>query len=214
MDDCSVLRKAVFTFRQEFMHLFDFDIFEKACTLASGVMMGYRLKYLQPDTIQNIPEYGEGLARRMQSVKALKFLAWISHQTGKNIRTAGSFLGERRVKCGDSAFWTDGVVEDPETGQPKEIIEVLGCLYHACPDCFPDRDKLWIDGVSTYQDVLNRTLWRLQKMRDAFPTCKVRYYWEHQYDGAYKQYIEMRQFVDTHEIPPPLQPRDGFFGGR
>lgn len=124
--DVTVLRKAVFSFRQQFKDMFGIDIFAKSCTLASGVMLGYRSKYLREDTIQNIPETGEGTARRMQSVKALKMLAWFSNISGWNIRTAASAQGERKIKCGDSVYWVDGVVEDPSTHEVLKIIEFLG----------------------------------------------------------------------------------------
>lgn len=127
--DVTVLRKAVFSFREQFMNIFDMDIFEKANTLAAGVMKGYQRRYLTADTIQNIPETGEGTARRMQSVKALKCLAWVSKMTGKNIRTAASSQGERKIACGTSKFWADGVVEDAATQEIKEIIEFFGCVF-------------------------------------------------------------------------------------
>ena len=212
MADCSVLRKAVFAFRGEFMRLFGFDIFEKCSTLAGGVMRGYRLKYLQPGTIQTIPEFSEDRCRRSQSVMALKFLAWLSHTTGKNIRTAGSFLGERRVQCGNSNYWADGVVEDG--GQIREVHEIYGCLFHGCLKCFPDRTALWIDGVSTYEEVFNRTVRRMSKMRQALPGCVIFEYWEHEYNDLHQNNDEMSQFVDGIEIPGPLCARDGFFGGR
>ena len=129
MADVTILRKAVFSFREQFMNIFNIDIFAKSCTLANGVMKGFRSRYLQAETLQNIPEAGQGTARRMQSVKALKMLAWLSHRTGKNIRTAASAEGERKLQCGSSKYWADGVVEDPNTKELMEIIEVFGYVY-------------------------------------------------------------------------------------
>ena len=76
---------------------------------------------MKRDTIQVIPEFSETTARRQQSVKALKWLAWVSNQTGKNIRTALSAAGELRI----GNYWVDGVVTD-DNGKILEIWEFLG----------------------------------------------------------------------------------------
>ena len=104
--------------------IFGIDPFATSCTLSAAVMKGFRHKYLKPNTIQVIPEFSETQVRRQQSQKALRWLAWESKQTGKNIRTAASTDGERRVPCGNTNYWCDDITENQ--GRIVELWEFYG----------------------------------------------------------------------------------------
>lgn len=112
----------VFKYRLEFKRLFDFDITKHSCTIASGVMAAFRSSYLTENTLLNITEYTDSIARKQQSTKGLKWLYYVQKCTGISIRTAAFSCGERRL----GRLWLDATVEKHNT--ITHIIEFMGCL--------------------------------------------------------------------------------------
>ena len=206
-----VLRLSLFTFIKEYLEIFPIDPLKRCYSLANSVMSGFRSRFLRPNTLQIVHEQGPEQARRKQSLMAKKYLNWVGHKTGQDIRTAQSIngsnsiklismlifslLGEQRLKLQDTNVWCDGAIYN-EQGQLTAVLEVFGCRFHACPLCTNDMKALWIDGKHTNEYIYLHTMRRLNRIK-AELNCTVLVIWEHSVRKQYKHNVIMRNFFDS-----------------
>ena len=98
-------------------------IHSNTITITSACNLVFRSRYLEPNTIGIIHPQGYRSNDR-QSVKALYWLKWVSHQTGQYIRHAANngevHVGKYKV---DGYYEADGV---------KTVLEFNGCLHQFC----------------------------------------------------------------------------------
>lgn len=69
------------------MEITNIDPFEQCITIASACNLVFRTNFLQPETIRLIPHHWYNPEQK-QSVKALQWLKYISHNEGYNIQHA------------------------------------------------------------------------------------------------------------------------------
>ena len=79
--DVDILRRCCLKFKQLMEETCHLDPFKYGVTIASACNRVFRQEFLEEDTIGLIPPQGFQPARRY-SVMALKWLAWVHHQTG------------------------------------------------------------------------------------------------------------------------------------
>jgi hypothetical protein len=172
-------------------------------------MKHFRLSHLKERTIGIIPENGYDTEER-QSLKALKFMDWKATKEDVKIRTARSKGGEKAVKAGDHTYKLDGWIEEQQKG-----IEFHGCLYHACPKCYPDdqmvlpiHNRQKITAGKRREEDRKRT----EALRQVLPNLEI--YWEHEVDEMLKHDPDMAKHFADYEDDGPIHLRDGFMGGR
>ena len=90
----------------------------------------------------------------------------------------------------------------------------FSCLWHACEQCFPDRSGLWIDRKQTFNEVYENSSNRDNEIKQEFPKATYIVKYEHDFDEECGASAEQQTFVDKCEIPEPIRPRDGYYGGR
>lgn len=144
--------------------------------------------------------------RRTQnhSLKSIMWLEWIRKQkNGKKIRHARNG-GEYKIP--NTNYYADGYDENE-----KKVYEFLGCRWHG-HGCIPSRNAKDPQTSFTMQDLFNLALVRESNIKSAgFSFEKI---WECQWDKMVKENFELADFVKNFDMPTPLQPREGLYGGR
>lgn len=200
--DVDILRIACIRFRNNLMEKTNVDPFNGPITIASTCMKVFRTMYLKPDTIALIPWNGY---RRVdnQSIKAKKWLSWISHKNNVEIQTAENGR-ECRLPIN---IKVDGYCKSTNT-----VYEFLGCYWHACTTCFQiqsifgeDRIRL---GMRRDADKL-----RFERITDAgYCLVKIK---ECDFDKELGSNSEMRTYIEALNIEKnKLEIRDCYYGGR
>ena len=93
------------------------------------------------------------------------------------------------------------------------VFEFLGCWYHGCPKCFPNRfqnhprhNNMSMEQV--YQNTLDR-ISRLEKLN-----LTVKTMWECTWSDMKLKNVLCGEFVKELDLTTRLNPREAFFGGR
>ncbi|KAH7696057.1 hypothetical protein AAVH_36875, partial [Aphelenchoides avenae] len=232
-NDTLILIYALVNFRNTFNELANgADIFSLSCTITSACLRLFRHKFLKKDTLAVVPNNGY-LDGRMQSAKALKFLKWFADAHNVRMQHRDTDEGELHVP-GPDGWYVDGFIpaaerrkpdfkrcnllecpycndEHPEFLTKDVVIEYLGCAWHGCEKCFPNETTLANGRKSDVE--IQRTHDRLSKI-ERILDCKLLYFQECTVDLEMKYNESMRTFNEQCHDTGPLNPRDGFFGGR
>lgn len=121
--DVDILRKAALKFRDLFLKTVGIDPLE-SITIAGACMKLFRTKYLKPQMIGLMP-YNGYRSKDRQSVAALKWLKYMEHEHGIEIKTADKGL---EIRIG--GFKVDGFSDD-FNGQPT-IFEYHVGIFIPC----------------------------------------------------------------------------------
>jgi hypothetical protein len=205
--DVDVLRRSCGKFRDLFLKVtsktgdpkYGIDPFKSSLTLASACNLVYRSNFLQEQTIALIPPQGYTPEHKC-SIKAMKWLKWISHSRDIPIQHAKNG-GEKNI----GLYRVDGF-------HNNTIYEFHGCLFHGCERCFRIRDM-----KSPYSDLTMHELYMRTHDREAYLKSKgyhLEVMWECEYERCLKVNPEMKDFTQTLPTVEPLNPRDAFYGGR
>jgi len=196
--DVDILRRCCLKCRYLFIDETNIDPFAKNCTIAGACNRVYRTHYLKPDTIGIVPHGGYRRADK-QSIKALKWLKWLSHNRNIHIRHARNDIhGERQI----GQYKVDGACG-------VKVFEFHGCYWHGCPKCIVKRGQLTADHMHTVKEAYTRTLKRKKELQQA--GWIVEEIWECEYERQLKDDPQMKAFIDAIDI---MDPREAFFGGR
>lgn len=201
--DVDILKQCCLKFRENFMEITNIDPFEQCITIASACNLVFRTNFLQPETIGLIPHHGYNPEQK-QSVKALQWLKYISHNEGYNIQHARNG-GEKVI----GPYRVDGYFET-ETGE-KVILEFHGDLWHGNPIKY-SRSTVNPFNQLTMGELYDKTLEK-QKYLESLGYV-YRAVWESEFDKQMVDDAAMKSYVESLEIVSPLEPRDAFFGGR
>ena len=80
--------------------------------------------------------------------------------------------GEHKIRVEGRGWRADGYMEEYDT-----VIEFMGCYFHGCPDCVPNKEQI-IYG-ETAQKKYDDTQFRLAKIREKYANVIV--VWEHEF---------------------------------
>ena len=127
------------------------------------------------------------------------WLEWIkSNNPGIIIQHALTDRGEYRVP--GTNYRVDGYCE-----QTRTVYEFLGCLWHGCPLCHPDRQRSLPKTNETADLLYNKTMDRIRHLESLH--YKVVTIWEHEFSN-----LDLGEM--DFDIQTRLNLRDSFFGGR
>ncbi|XP_067036362.1 uncharacterized protein [Acropora muricata] len=203
--DVLLLKQGCMTFKREFEAKAGFDPFDQM-TIASACNRYLRTHCLQPNTIACEPLLGWGGRRVNQSSAAFEWLAWEAHLVSTPLRHAHNG-GEVRP-LPDRRYTVDGFDARTQT-----VYEFDGCFWHGCPTCFPQRHE-------SHPRLLGRTMDDVFALRQEKHDLLrqhgylVRSIWECEWSRRRAADPAIQTFLQSHQTPLPLDPRDAFFGGR
>jgi len=153
--------------------------------------------------IPQIPVKGYG-KHANDSEKAAIWLEWTAHKSSRHIQHSRNG-GEYCIP--GTRYHVDGFHEPTKT-----VYEFLGCYFHG-HTCIKDRNKMYDKRTnSSFQSIYQRTMLRLQQIRNKGYTTVVK--WECEYDAMLRSSEEFARFAATCDTVRPLKIRDSFFGGR
>ncbi|XP_064647462.1 uncharacterized protein LOC135500144 [Lineus longissimus] len=206
ISDVEVLRRACGKFRNLFLTVTGngkleagIDPFKTCLTIASACNLVYRSNFLQEEAIAIIPLQGYAPKDKC-SVKAIKWLKWVSHSRGVAIQHARNG-GEKSI----GRLKVDGFAGNT-------VFEFYGCLFHGCERCFRFRQLVSPFVDMTMYELKMRTVEREEEL--AKRGFQLETIWECEYERQLKTNPEMAEYISKLDIVDPLEPRDAFYGGR
>ena len=170
---------------------------------------------LQPNTIASEPVRGWIGKPKPHSHAALEWLNFknqclhqqTSSEEWERISHTGN-RGEQQIRLGNKRLFVD--VFDVVT---KKIYEFLGCFYHGCPKCFPNRDERYHKPDNhSMREVYENTFEKILTLEQA--GYDVEFIWGCDWSSMKKADPEIQRFVDSLQLTSHLDPREGFYGGR
>lgn len=107
------------------------------------------------------------------------------------------------------SYYVDGFDEETNT-----VFEFYGCFYHGCSRCFKSgrHAKNNCHKDRTIDEVYDATLKKAAMLRQAGYTLVE--CWECEFNEEKKTNSQLKAFLNTLEMVPPLNPREAFYGGR
>ena len=211
--DVALLKAGCEAFQQEFERQAGFNPMAKCITIASACNLYWRKHHLTPDTIAVEPLGGWRGAQVSQSLKALQWLYYQEHQIPKQGASADRIQhvrngGEQSIRTIANSYFVDGY--DPLT---RTVYEFHGCLYHGCPSCYPNRPaKHYAVPDRSVEELYQATLSkRMALLRVGYTVIEM---WECEWDKLVDTDEAVQRFLNSFDLPPPVEPREAFFGGR
>jgi hypothetical protein len=179
------------------------DPLKECVTIASACMKHFRMNHLPFNHLALVPERSYQLADN-QSTLALKFMQWYAEEYNVEIRMAHSAGGEKHF----GKYKADGWIE-----AEQRVIEVNGCAWHGCPQCYNDDQMMLpnglVAGAKRQKDAERKEF----IMRD--PNVKeFTVFWECEIHRMLDADPDMRQKFAEYIDEGPLNIRDCFMGGR
>uniref|UniRef100_A0A914LRF1 DNA-directed DNA polymerase n=1 Tax=Meloidogyne incognita TaxID=6306 RepID=A0A914LRF1_MELIC len=205
-NDVEILMCALIAFRNEFFETTKrqshngIDALRECMTIASACMKHFRTNHLQKEHLAIVPERGYENVDN-QSLLALKFFQWYREENNVEIQTA-HWKGEKVI----GKYKLDGWIEEQQLG-----IEVNGCAWHGCKDCYP-RDNMILPNGLTAGKKRQKDKERMEYILTQIPEVKV--YWQCEIEKMLRRDREMKKKFDNYLDEGPLEIRDCFFGGR
>ena len=94
------------------------------------------------------------------------------------------------------------------------VYEFHGCYYHGCVKCFKNsrHQRRNCHSDRTVEEVYQATALKTQSLRQA--GYRVIEKWECDFEQDKKTDPALQAFLKEFELVEPMDPRDGFFGGR
>jgi hypothetical protein len=200
MSDVEILMKGCLAFRKIIMDQTEgIDPFQKSITIASLCHYIYRTKLMEPETIAILPENGYN-GNSKTSKKAMMWLKYMAESKRINIQHAKN-MGEFEI----GNFKVDGYDSASNTAY-----EFHGCLWHGCLKCFkPDTFYTFLQ--STIAGLNFKHEIRIKELRKLVNLVEIK---ECEWDKMCVEDENVMDFIKLNSFKPPLNPRDGFFGGR
>ena len=196
--DVQILLHAVQQFRLLFIRASGIDPMTRCFTLASAAIETFRARFL-PEQAIGITPLGGYFMKRNNSTAATAWLDHLQHESCVTI------YREKRI----GKYFADGF--DPNT---RTVYEFLGCHWHGCPQCYPNRFDVCQVRGKTFSDLLAETLEKFSYYeRRGF---SIRSVWEHEVQNTQRPPF-MRQRVrelSTAREKAIYSIRDALCGGR
>ena len=103
----------------------------------------------------------------------------------------------------------DGYYEEEDS--TKVALEFQGCFWHGCPKCYARDARNNVNGFSM-GELYEKTMDKKHMLQNQ--GFKYIEKWECEFRQELQENEELKDFVTSLNIVPPLEPRDAFFGGR
>ncbi|KAL3124876.1 hypothetical protein niasHT_001079 [Heterodera trifolii] len=211
VNDVAILRESVIRFR----HLIadntnGLDPFIHASTAAGLALATFRRCFLPENHLVHSPEGGY-LRGRRASAESQRYIRFFELENPEaQVQCASWSVGEAHIE--DSGYRVDGLWRRDAPLRPLAI-EWLGCFYHGCPVCFPDRQQQLAAG-RTAEDLYERTERRLFELEHDHG-CEIHKVWACQWGERLRHDPELKRRYEAVFVPFPLDPRnDALRGGR
>jgi len=231
--DVRLLKEGCLTFKRLFEAQAGFNPFEHI-TIASAYNRDLRMNRMIPNSIASEPV--KGWQNRMnQSGVAIEWLTWCDHQQRQQVLEllspedledhdlmAGAYpdnphpshrsyiqhvgnAGEYRIP---TVGFVDGYCQDTHT-----VYEFLGCFWHGCPQCYPNRHEEHLRLCArTMRDVYEQTKQKMKQLQAlGYNVVKM---WGCEWRHLKETSPDIQTYVDSLQFIKPLNPRDAFCGGR
>ncbi|KAL3093931.1 hypothetical protein niasHT_027259 [Heterodera trifolii] len=210
-NDVAILRESVIRFRQLIAdNTQGLDPFINASTAAGLALATLRRCFLAPNRLVHSPEGGY-LRGRRASAESQRYIRFFELENpGAQVQCAHWSVGEAHIE--DTGYRVDGLWRRHAPLRPLAI-EWLGCYYHGCPKCFPDRQQRLAAG-RTAEDLYERTERRLFELEHDHG-CEIHKVWACQWSERLRHDPELKRRYEAVFVPCPLDPRnDALRGGR
>uniref|UniRef100_A0A914I8M8 DNA-directed DNA polymerase n=1 Tax=Globodera rostochiensis TaxID=31243 RepID=A0A914I8M8_GLORO len=210
-NDVAILRESVIRFRQLIgEHTQGLDPFTNASTAAGLALSTLRRCFLPANRLVHSPEGGY-LRGRRASAESQRYIRFFELENpGAQVQCASWSVGEANIE--DSGYRVDGLWVRQQPLRPLAI-EWMGCYYHGCPDCFPNRQQRLAAG-RTAEDLYERTVRRLWELEHVHG-CEIHAVWACRWKEQLRRDQQLKQRYDAVFVPCPLDPRnDALRGGR
>ena len=148
-----ILRRCCLQFKQLMEETCNIYPFKYCVIIASAYNRVFRQNFLEENTVGLIPSQGYQPARKY-SIMALKWLAWVHHQTGDRILHALNG-GKQRI---------DGNYVNGYNPERSTIYEIMGCLWHGCSWCYL-HDTMNPLNDTSMEDLLEGTNRRIERFK-------------------------------------------------
>ena len=214
--DVELLKKGCEAFVVQFSKEAHFNPFEKCATIASACNLYWRRSIMEDTDAAKIavrPLRGWHGATINQSNAALQWLAYEESLLplggdGDQIKHARNG-GEKKLRTSKGQEYVDGWCKNG-----KIVFEFLGCLWHGCPRCYPNKRnaKHAIMPDRSPNEVHRATMEKLERLKKE--GYKVKSIWECDWKKLVEEDEEVKRVVSGLERVDPLVPREAFFGGR
>ncbi|XP_061190613.1 uncharacterized protein LOC133198551 [Saccostrea echinata] len=148
-----------------------------------------------------------------KSICWLELLRHRAQASGRVLDIQHALTGRGEYRVPGTRYSVDGYVP-PNAEHPRGVAyEFHGCLYHACPVCYKDRDAVLIpNSDQTASDFFTLTEHKEHRLREE--GFKVVTIWEHEFDALLVADDDAKSSVDSLEVVDRLYPRDSLMGGR
>ena len=204
--DVRLLKEGCKVFMEKFEKVSSVNPLEKI-TIASACNQDLRENHLESGKIALEPANG-WFDNRNQSRVAREYL----HITQKKMEEEGMTLQHRdnggEYQIPGTNYHVDGFCPETHT-----VYEFLGDYWHGCPIHFKNRaERHYRLADRSFHEVYKETQERLKKIRDLGYTVEP--IWECEWYQMKEDDPELKAQADALQFIEPLNPRDGFSGGR
>jgi hypothetical protein len=222
LNDVNILIHALIEMRQKFIKISarpnktPIDIIADCMTIASAAIKLWSMNYMGDNQVAIVPERGYD-SEDTQSVTALKYLAWFGFKNKCKVQTSESSRGEYRLKRPNGrSYQIDGYIRRPGHPRGDLALEVHGCVYHACPTCYPFKDTPLLKNRKTGADITAGELRAKDEERQKYISehMELKVVWTCEIEAELKINKQMARFFKGYRVPGPLKIRDSFTGGR
>jgi hypothetical protein len=140
------------------------------------------------------------------SKTSIQWLEWRAHLDKVSIQHALKG-GEKRIQ--GTRYKLDGYCEETNTAY-----EYNGCIFHGCPECFPDNRDGKCNPLT--KQSMNELYALTLKKKTYLKSLGMKYVciWDHDFQIQTNQNVELKRFIENLDIADRLDPRESFFGGR
>ncbi|KAL3093884.1 hypothetical protein niasHS_004724 [Heterodera schachtii] len=211
VNDVAILRESVLRFRKLIgEHTQGLDPFLVSSTAAGLALSTLRRCFLPFNRLVHSPEGGY-LRGRRASAESRRYIRFFELENpGAQVQCADWSVGEANIE--DTGYRVDGFWRREPPLRPLAI-EWMGCYYHGCPDCFPNRRQK-LAAERTAEDLYERTMRRLFELEHTHG-CELHVVWGCQWKERLRRDLELKQRFEAVFVPCPLDPRnDALRGGR
>ena len=207
--DVQLLREGCLMFAQDTMQEAGFNPLGQCITIASTCHYFWRNFQIKPKAIAIEPVHGWGGMKVNQSKIGLQWLYLEDLKLGGNRIKHRRNGGEQVLQIKGCRVKVDGY--DPPT---KTVFEFQGCEYHGCKKCKPNgrHVKTFHHPDRTVEEIYQATQRKTELLKQAGYNVVEK--WECDFRKELKQNEALQENIEKMSWVSPLNPRDGFYGGR